>query len=771
MSKSPVQIQQLDQALAATSASFVVLPKIDAPFTTIVKRGKVTDFSNDLLPRMGIERFQMQATLLTEINGESGPTGEKVYGCANDPHGRIRFVGTWYSEISNDGNRLFNNTTSLDYIEVTFYGTGFNMVTTRPGNRNVLWAIDGGAETGITNYDGTGSSPIAGRNYVTNCVAPIVANLALGLHTVKVRSNSSAGLQICGFEIVNSSSNVITNAGSAFVGGKKVSLLSSSSSAYNSGFESGTLGSRGGRVLVYLKSDGTIGKAVTPTNASSAVLGSADHTNEEEIGTHFWREFGAGRADDFSSVAASANKAFTLDDGTTTFTAQNALPNTANLTEGMSIQTALAKCYVTFVGTGLDACFTGDSGTRTDTVHVNGTNIGTITSTLGKKEVRKIISGLPYGTHTVAFQSGAGAAGLFYTHFIAYGPKKPALPAGAIELADYNIMGNFAATTAGGIEATGSGMLYKANTREHMYYGTWSAAALDVTTTQSGFTVASATSGSAVELVFFGTGFEWFGETNTAGFSATNTVSLQNLSTGGAQLTLNSTNFPGLTVAHFGGGATFTYASGNLAVNTASTACSGFALSGLSLSLYRVRFQLGASASFRHGGMRIITPIHVPKLNGPHMISNTLSIGSQGVNDCRAFGDQIKTPNMSVYSKGIAGSFTTTSTSYVAIGDTATMIKTNGNPVHLSLSAVVNQQTVISDIQMTVYVDGVDMIPTTDQITVDVNTLNKNFLVNWSAMINLSPGYHCIQVFARTATGTFTIPGNRRNLTIMEVTP
>ena len=77
MTTSPLSLQGIDEALALTGGTFTRLPKIAAPFTTIVNRAQCVDPGNDHQPRFGISRVMTQQIM--EVQGESGPNGERVW--------------------------------------------------------------------------------------------------------------------------------------------------------------------------------------------------------------------------------------------------------------------------------------------------------------------------------------------------------------------------------------------------------------------------------------------------------------------------------------------------------------------------------------------------------------------------------------------------------------------------------------------------------------------------------------------------------------------
>lgn len=680
MAKTSIQTKELQTSIANIQSSNIVglsyrtatsttgTPATGTFHSTVSNRSRVVDLTNDLMPRMGVERIQIQQ--LMRVADEQGATGEPVYKPVNDKFDQIRAVGAWSADNAQAGSRIYPNLTS-DYVEVVFYGTGLNLLIQHTTNANYLtYSLNGGSETVVLNGV-TYGNPLNTRGYAQNTVINVVAGLTLGLYTIKFRQQTGpSNYTFLGIEILNESSQVKTSPGTSITSGKPLTLSSLSSSTYNSSFESGSLGTRGGRVLVYQKSDGTIAKSVTPTNASQSNLSAADHSNEEVIRTYNWREFTAGRfaaSDDFgtSVAASSAARAFVLDDGVTNLLTDlgEASSNTGT---NDSLRLAGSNRYFvfTFVGTGLDIIADQDTGAfSSSSILIDGASIGdhntfSADATTGIFRTYKLVSGLPYGTHTLRYTRPASGNFLRPLSFIVYGPKKPSLPSGAIELADYNVMANFVANTTAGQDTVGTGVLRRNPLRELLYINaastTWATPGLDTANYASGFEITNsgAGSGASYEYVFFGTGFDFRARANTT-FSAATSMQLQALTTAGSLLTISTTNF---TISHNGGGAsgtgqaittttygglTFTPAGGNLSHNASNAVGSGFTLTGLPLGLYRFKFTNGTNITARIDVFDVITPIHVNKNNGPYTQMNTLSVGNSGINDLRKFGTQL----------------------------------------------------------------------------------------------------------------------------------
>jgi len=745
MAKISVFDQDFDDALSNRTDPIVYLPKVAAPFTTVVKRALMTDLANDLLPRFGVERVMTQA--IQEVQGENGPTNQRVFKPINDQHDAVRFVGSINQNNNADGQHLVILSTS--YLEVTFYGTGLNLLTIIDGSaRSVSVSVDGGSASTVTN---TGSGVLVGRNYSANIVLNVVSGLTLGIHTVKL-SHVTAAILMTGYEVLNTNSTLQLLPGRSYLGGKRLYKAAASTDAYNSNFESGTLGTKGGHVVVYQKSDGTVAKALQPTNASQANLTSADHTNEEVIRTYNWREFGAGRTDDFSSLTetAASDRAFTLDDGTTTLVGFQIIAAVSQTF--LQLNSASSTLTFTFIGTGLDVGGAGGGGSTVGSVLVDGISIGNLVLPATAGPSIKIVSGLPYGTHTVKF---TGTANFFlFTTMIVYGPSKPALPSGAIELGDYYLMADFVATTFG-VDVVPSGVLRKFTIREWVYVGTgFTITTLQPISNPGGFAVRSSTIGETYSYTFFGTGFDLTGHGSIG--TASGTISIDgSLYTGAASVTNTATWTPGTS--------TFTLS---------SAACAGrVRVTGLTLGLHKVTLTVATAESLNIPNIDIITPVHSPKINQPGDLQNTLPIGSCAIGDSRKFSStSVKTLANWAQAVGVVNSPSTTSTSFVPCPDLSVTIKTNGNPINISyymssLWAPIGSAPPTGE--TTIYVDGIQVSKgclTSNTATLIYENLSENIIVAVSA------GTHKVDVYWKTqnAANTLYCQNYYRCLTVSE---
>lgn len=761
MSTSPLQLQSIDEALALTGGTFTRLPKIAVPFTTIVNRAQCVDPANDHQPRFGISRFMTQQ--IQEVQGESGPNGERVWKPINDQMDQVRFVGAWTSNNSSSGQFVYSpGTNTTDYIEITFFGTGLNILS-NDGNEDLRATIDGGSEG--SNFFVNQSSVIYARNYSSNSIIPAVSGLTLGTHTVKIRVSSASDVLFFGFEVLNTATTLQLVPGSSYVGGRKVTKSALSTDSYNSNFESGSLGTKGGHVVVYQKPDGTIKKAVNPADATALYLTSATHTNESVIRSLSFREFGAGRADDFSLLTPASNigAAFTLDDGTTTLVSSSAQTMTAGGLDALLIVTVSGTITITFTGTGLDILRADNgSGTETYTVVIDGVSQGNLNTTGSTTaRVEKICSGLPYGSHTVMFTKTSGAFyAVGFCKFIVYGTSKPAVPTGSVELADYYVMGNYVANATAGATPIAQGVLRKYGTREFVYAGSGWSIAPDFAD-MSGLVATTSATGDAWTYVFFGTGFEhrWFQGGGAVTPNATYTVD-------------GSSNLSAFTTSIYANGLTFTASTGTIGGTGSGTVQgAGIQVSGLSLGFHKVTFtrNAGNTNTFTNDAFDIITPIHSPKSNLPGDLQNTLLVGSNSLGDSRLLPAQTVKPLSNwAQAVGVTTNPTTTSTSFVPIPDMTCIIKTTGNPIEVSFNMTMFMSSVTSADSFTqIFVDGVAVgVRMASQ-----PSAGNDFQISHNLIVPVAAGHHIVQAFwFQNSAVTLTASGTARLLKAREIT-
>lgn len=598
-------------------SDFAVATYETAPYTTIQNRAQV---SNTLKPMAGIERVRIDG--LSRLENEFGTTGLVYQPVSKDS--RIRFNGMGWREISINYGMYAQTNVINDFVEISFYGTGLQLLSPYLAVLpDVRLSLDGGAEG--TNIFTTVVSDILGaRGYNPNIIWPLASGLSLGWHTIKLRLNTAVNFYVSGFQILNSRSDlaIYPGTGVSSTGTKTLAALATSS------FNDGVVGTRGARVIKYLN-NGTIGSAVTEVDATTKYLTLADHTNEEVLRKINFREFGVNTANDFNTLSTTnSDRYFTLDDGTTTLVGNDVLTDATTI-EGVVLATnSSSSLTITFVGTGLDVFWSSQgSGTNSTPnafeVFVDGISIGNWTTT-SSTQLSKVVSGLQFGTHTVKFfRNVPNVWSLKIAHFVIYQPKKPSIPAGAFEVAEYCVPANYsnpALTVSGSIP---TGVIRKMNSREMLPFGTW-AAAVNMAT-PSGVAITSSTAGSYVEFRFWGTGFNYrFG--NNAGAQSF-TVSVN-----------GSTNLSALTTALYAN-AGLLLASGTGTVSGSpaiSTAENNLSVTGLALGFHTVRVSWISGALISPNALDIVTPIYFQP--------STHKIGSMSVQSKIKFSPEKQTP-------------------------------------------------------------------------------------------------------------------------------
>jgi hypothetical protein len=831
-----------NRIIATTTAG---TPAVGFFQSSILGRASLPDLTQDLKPRFGTQRFQVEG--LSLLPNELSSTGQPVYSVVNDTFGQMRLVGTgWLFAVNATGGTQIYTGVANDYMEYTFYGTGFNMEVLWGNSGGAVptlnYSVDGGVTASIT-WPVNASAVVAGRSVQTNQVIQVVSGLPLGIHTVRVTQTAGSAWNwiVYGVETINQTTpttNVIVPSGISYNQGKQLTSTSQQSFAYNSmnntyvfvistgagtvgdvysnngqtftvlnydavfGFitcsgtgaplPTGTLikvsgdplstnisylgfSNKGGRALIYQNPDGTIGNAWQPTTFQLNALTNADHSLEEVSRVYHFREFGASRTDDFSSLSTTRASAFTLDDGTTTLVSDASVVQSVNGRETL-IPTASGNFVtITFVGTGLDIV-TNSGASVVDglTVSVDGgLSLGTITGTSSSQRTFRVLSGLAYGTHAVRFaRSAAAGTATGITQFIVYQPKKPTLPSGAVELADYNILTPFTQASSPGLERTSQGVIKKSAVREHIYNGTWSVVALSATNDWNGFGLQTTVIGDVCQYTFFGTGFDlrFFSSTG-----ASNSVQMALSFNGGAFTNLTAANFP---TAFFSvsapAGVSFTSATGilNQRVTAGTQAGCSFACQGLPLGTYTVRMTNGVASAMLLNGFDIITPIHSARSNVPYEQQNTLLVGSQGISDNRKFSP-IKDSDLQQKNRaqafGIASTPTTSSTSLVPMPDMSCTLKTEQGFVRATFCGSMNNSTAGSGGFVALYVNGVQFIYNNGNYW-QCSATNNVLPLTMSVLVPVSAGTHKFDVYwSASAASTCNVQGTNRNFIVEEI--
>ena len=767
---------------------------ISVPNTTIVGRAQIADPSKDLSVNMGVNRIMTQQIYI--VHNESGPNGEPVWAAINDSAGLIRFVGSWSNGLDSDGPYPKIGATN-DFFEIVFYGTGLNLLSSLTASaRDFRYTVDGGTESAnFLPNSGSTSGVIDARGYSANVVMPVVAGLSLGIHTIKLRANSATNFPFYGIEILNESSSLKVNTGIAYASGSAAILTSQFVDSYNSNFTNvyGTPGARGGHVLVYMAPDGSIKKDIQYTNASQANLTSADHTNEELVRAYHYREFGAGRSDDFSNASGTAAFAFTLDDGTTTLTATSAGLGIGQGGGGnydaIGSNISPGAVSLTFVGTGLDIFIQSNNTSRSMSVSVDGISTGTLTgfSTAGLRV--KVVSGLPYGTHVVKFTNTSGSlAGFGLIYFYVYQPKKPALPAGAVELADYNIVADHAARASNGAGRIDTGVIRKCNNREFTYVNGTGGSAWSMTQDTSnepdvGSTANSSHLNSYIEYTFFGTGFSYAYQTES-GTSPTTAITLNgtalNASYPGASgitvglVSPSDTSYGGVSGSTSGTSFLLSTVASNILDQESTTNITGncFFVRNLPLAKYTVRFNENTAGKFlRFSCLDVITPIYSTRSDLPGDLQNTLTVGSQSISDNRKVGPNSVNPTLTkawAEAVGVTSAPTSTSLSFVPMPDMSLTIKTNGGPIQIAYQASLSSNTATVIVSTQIFVDGVAVGAVSSVTTPSPSGSNMCF--SGTLILPVAAGVHKVDLYWKNDSNlTMTAVGVNRILNVREL--
>ena len=564
---------------------------VSAPNTVIQNRAQI---NLDLQPAFGVERVMCKSFDL--IPNEFGPNGENIYEIDNkDP--RVRLGGSDIVQTSsNSGTRplLYPG----NFIEVTFFGTGLNIVcTTDASSRDIRASVDGG--TLSSNLFVQGSAVLNSRNTGPNQVLKIASGLSLDVHTIRMEIASTT-FNLYGFEFLNEANQFGVKAGKGIIKGEDDILALDSATDYNQGVS----GTKGARIVKYLEG-GAIKTAVQEVDATAQYLTSADHSNEEVIKKVNWRNFTANSANDFGPSISGGpyDRAFTLDDGTTTLVGEDIQLNDNELSGAANGD----RWTLTFVGTGIDLIALDAQLDRECEVFINGTSVGNITGDYSTKHRKKIASGLPYGTHTLKLvgdhPTNSAKDLIAVSDFIIYQPKKPSIPATGLEIADYNVFADFVANSTQSLDHIATGVLRKQNTREFTYEGSFTYT-FDVVNSASGYRIFTSNAGDKLSYTFFGTGFEarkLGGSTNTVQVRLTDSANV------------TTTDFSSYTTSILGASASFNDSTG---VATMSGGDGDLSISGLPLGLYTVEFEkVSGGSGMLITSIDIITPIHAVKDN------------------------------------------------------------------------------------------------------------------------------------------------------------
>jgi len=193
------------QAFVDQSANLTAItsgtPGVGQFLSSVIGRAAIPDITNDMRASFGIERIMTQQIQL--VQNETGPNGEPIWSVLNDTNGLIRFVGGDWVNISSTYGWAAGCSNQNSYLEITFYGTGLNLLTMLGYAYSAYATVDGGTESATNIFpSGTQSTILAYRNYAANIPLVVASSLTLGLHTIKIRNNLVGGMNVHGFEIL-----------------------------------------------------------------------------------------------------------------------------------------------------------------------------------------------------------------------------------------------------------------------------------------------------------------------------------------------------------------------------------------------------------------------------------------------------------------------------------------------------------------------------------------------------------------------------------------
>jgi len=272
------------------------------------------------------------------------------------------------------------------------------------------------------------------------------------------------------------------------------------------------------KTTIHMESSSSTGWIVVDNISVKAVHGkyfmAADHSNEEVMKSYHWSDFGSGRSDDFSNLETTGdrNKVFTLSDGETILRGYQIRQFPTE--DAYALINGAAYTEITFVGTGMDIIRRENSANPfvSTTMEVDGIPMGKVPWATGSTtDVQvKLVSDLPYGTHSIRFRRNNDSEELMIKDFIIYGPKKPILPASAEVIKEYNVVADYAMKPRYSFNekfSISTGVIEKSAMRTVQYFGSW----LNEGTNpfdESGYKLRKTGGTSGAAITDMGTGFE-----------------------------------------------------------------------------------------------------------------------------------------------------------------------------------------------------------------------------------------------------------------------
>lgn len=417
--------------------------------TEIIVFGKT---KNQLPKQFKLVNYKNKEVLdIFSLSPASGETTSGTVYKTNDSKDRVRCVGSGV-ELGNNSNSLGGNsfirlTDTTSYCEITFLGTGLNLLASlfTQANTTYNFVIDGITSGSIGN---TVYSDMLDNKYMRpKQILNITKGLSFGYHTIKI-SNANAGyFKLYGFEILNEHNGLMITGGKYFREDIKDYFLKSNAIEP---FVSQDV--EGSTVSVLINSDGSISQVKNQAQTPS-FLGNADNSNDLLVKNLFWTDFGELNGinpNDFNRTEIRNDTtyylAYTMNDGQTVLVGNgvnkvNKWDLPVNYTEkdyGLRIVNNGKWIALTFVGTGLSIQkymypYTPNllplDPTRVfvdqiDVGWLNNQNQSDTNGGAGYFVEEEIVSGLPYGSHEVKFLfDGTDADDFGFTRFKIYKSK------------------------------------------------------------------------------------------------------------------------------------------------------------------------------------------------------------------------------------------------------------------------------------------------------------------------------------------------------------
>ena len=256
---------------------------------------RIQNLENNLKNHLGIERIPFNG--IDELDTEQGPNGEVVH-ALNTGDSRIRFIGSGWREAVITGVSGGNNYATAaftdvigNYIEITFFGTGLNLLIPIDVDGR-LWSAVVDGTTNITNIHPSNNATNAlsavlqenaEGNKKSNVVVPITSGLAAGIHTVRIvlgDGTQADDMRLFGCEVINESSTITQQPGADF--SSNIELDAGANLPIRPALYTG---SGGARVINYLTTSGSLNQTFTEALENVVEAGGQGTTYTVQLST------------------------------------------------------------------------------------------------------------------------------------------------------------------------------------------------------------------------------------------------------------------------------------------------------------------------------------------------------------------------------------------------------------------------------------------------------------------------------------------------------